>query len=204
MHLSQIISGSSSHSLGEVARLVHLVRDRGKIWLNQHSHVDKFTHQLQCEQLKATYTPLVAIPESNNGVHASPCQVKYYKKCIGSLLYLATVARADISFAVKVLPTHTLNPSLEYVQAARRLMSYCHTTKFLSVCYDGNVSRSSVVTHTPQTFESASDAAFADDTATRKSSEGYLFKLFGGPIMGSAFIQNHQRSSTVTTCKRST
>jgi hypothetical protein len=28
----------------------------------------------------------------------------------------------------------------------------------------------------------ASDAAFADDMATRYSTEGYLFKLFNGPI----------------------
>ena len=28
----------------------------------------------------------------------------------------------------------------------------------------------------------ASDAAFADDLATRYSTEGYLFKLFNGPI----------------------
>ena len=33
-----------------------------------------------------------------------------------------------------------------------------------------------------QIFACASDTAFADDPATRKSTEGYLFQLFGGSI----------------------
>src|SRR2546423_10713427 len=37
-------------------------------------------------------------------------------------------------------------------------------------------------TNSQQVFVGASDAAFADDTATRRSTEGYLFKLFGGAI----------------------
>ena len=32
------------------------------------------------------------------------------------------------------------------------------------------------------TFYGASDAAFADDKETRRSSQGYLFMLFGGLI----------------------
>jgi hypothetical protein len=35
---------------------------------------------------------------------------------------------------------------------------------------------------TRQVFTCASDTAFADDPVTRYSTEGYLFKLFGGPI----------------------
>lgn len=31
-------------------------------------------------------------------------------------------------------------------------------------------------------FQCPTNAAFADDSPTRKSTEGYLFKLFGGPI----------------------
>jgi hypothetical protein len=31
-------------------------------------------------------------------------------------------------------------------------------------------------------FQCSSDAAYADDSTTRKSTEGYLFKLFGGPV----------------------
>ena len=34
----------------------------------------------------------------------------------------------------------------------------------------------------PENVTCASDAAFADDPITRYSTEGYLFKLFGGPI----------------------
>lgn len=37
-----------------------------------------------------------------------------------------------------------------------------------------------------EVFDGASDAAFADDSQTRRSSEAYLFQLFGGPIAWAA------------------
>jgi hypothetical protein len=41
---------------------------------------------------------------------------------------------------------------------------------------------------------SPSDASFADDNETRRSSQGYIFILFGGPILWRA-----ARQATVTT-----
>ena len=35
---------------------------------------------------------------------------------------------------------------------------------------------------TERAFTSASDAAFSNDPTTRRSTEGFLFQLFGGPI----------------------
>jgi hypothetical protein len=48
----------------------------------------------------------------------------------------------------------------------------------------------------PDHFQASSDAAFADDTKTRRSSEGYLFKLFGGPIDWRASKQRTVTTST--------
>jgi hypothetical protein len=45
-------------------------------------------------------------------------------------------------------------------------------------------------------FQASSDAAFADDIKTRRSSEGYLFKLFGGPIDWRASKQRTVTTST--------
>ncbi|KAI0991604.1 hypothetical protein K3495_g16583, partial [Podosphaera aphanis] len=42
-----------------------------------------------------------------------------------------------------------------------------------------------------------SDAAFADDSKTRKSSEAYLFRLFGGPIAWAAKKQPTVAKSTM-------
>src|SRR4051794_5750624 len=45
-------------------------------------------------------------------------------------------------------------------------------------------------------FYGASDAAFGDDLATRKSSQGYIFKLFGGTIDWKANLQRLVTRST--------
>ena len=48
-----------------------------------------------------------------------------------------------------------------------------------------------------EVFNGASDAAFADDSSTRRSSEAYLFRLFGGPIAWSAKKQPTVAKSTM-------
>lgn len=40
----------------------------------------------------------------------------------------------------------------------------------------------------------STDASFADDIETRKSSQGFIFKLFGGPVLWKS-----SRQATVTT-----
>jgi len=45
-------------------------------------------------------------------------------------------------------------------------------------------------------FYTASNASFADDKTTRKSSQGYIFYLFGGPIDWKATLQRCVTKST--------
>ena len=56
-----------------------------------------------------------------------------------------------------------------------RAIAYLYQTKTLTIEYlKENVMN--------QIFARASDASFGDDLVSRKSIEGYLFTLFGGPI----------------------
>jgi len=67
------------------------------------------------------------------------------------------------------------NPSPQHHRAVNQALSYLQKTKTLAIEY-------SAETNSQQVFVCASDAALADDTVTRRSTEGYLFKLFGGAI----------------------
>jgi hypothetical protein len=71
------------------------------------------------------------------------------------------------------------------LQAADRVIQYLYGTKSLAIEF----SRDS------EAFICASDAAFADNV-DRKSTEGYLFKLFGGPIDWRACKQKTVATST--------
>jgi hypothetical protein len=80
----------------------------------------------------------------------------------------------DIAFACSRLAQHLQNPSPKHTQLANQVLAYLLNTKTLSIKYCDHPA-------TP-IFTPSSDAAFADDQQTRKSSFGYLFQLYGGPI----------------------
>jgi hypothetical protein len=131
-----------------------------------------------------------------------------YQRKLGSVLYAATTTRPDIAFAVSRLARFNQNPSQEHHRAADRVIQYLYGTRSRAIYYggdmegtngrgrdtgtgrdDGRDGRSEA-----QSFICASDASFADNSVDRKSSQGYIMKLFGGPI---AWRANKQ--DTVTT-----
>ena len=57
-------------------------------------------------------------------------------------------------------------------------MAYLRDTKNLAIEFSSSAAQETDV----QVFECSGDAAFADEKATRRSTEGYLFKLYGGAI----------------------
>ena len=66
------------------------------------------------------------------------------------------------------------NPSPTHLAAADQTISYLYGTKTYAIEYSAPSSEQ-------QIFICASDAAYADDPETRKSTGGFLYKLFGGP-----------------------
>ena len=71
------------------------------------------------------------------------------------------------------------------------LIIYLRDTKYLALEYDGNVLQ---FEEEVKLFRASSDASFATDVDTRKSTEGYLLQLFRGPIDWKA-----RKQATVTT-----
>jgi hypothetical protein len=66
------------------------------------------------------------------------------------------------------------NPHEKYINAVNHAISYLYGTKYLAIEYSGQYTRNLI-------FICASDALFVDNLQ-RKSSEGYICKLFNGPI----------------------
>jgi hypothetical protein len=101
-------------------------------------------------------------------------------------MYAAIVTRAEVAYAVNTLSRFLLNPSQKHLDAADHCLAYLDTYRTLAIEY-------SDLPNDPQVFHCSSDAAFADNP-DRKSSQGYLFKLYGGAIAWKATKQQ-----TVTT-----
>lgn len=157
---------------------IEVIRSRSekRVTLLQSSYIDKMTQKYHINPGRRISTPL-----SQPGGGPAPSQeqadphfIHFYQSIIGSLLYIAVISRPDISFAVNILARQMSNPNDKHLAEAKRVLAYLDGTKNHGLTYGQRLD--SAYTH------AASDAAFADDKATMKSTEGYTFKVFGGAI----------------------
>jgi hypothetical protein len=116
---------------------------------------------------------------------ATAAEINLYQRKIGSLLFVAVNTRPDVAFATSRLARFLTNPSTEHHRAADRVLLYLHHTRALGLQFGGT-----------DDMVVASDASFADNTVDRKSSQGFILKLFGGAI---AWRANKQDTVTTST-----
>jgi len=91
------------------------------------------------------------------------------------MLYIANITRLDVAKTASKLLEFSRNPSPIHDGAAIRAIAYLYQSKTLAIEFlKENIMN--------QIFARASDALFGDDLVNKKSIEGYLFTLFGGPI----------------------
>ena len=168
---------------------MHVIRDRSKrsLWISQLSYIEKVAHQFtdlqRCPETPMTEEELLPLPLDDEVDEAGRT---LYQKKVGSLLFAAISTRPDIAFATAKLSQFNQRPGKVHHEAADRVIRYLYRTRYLSIQYGQQSTATSLVC--------ASDASFADNRIDGKSSQGYMMKLFGGPI---AWRANKQ--DTVTT-----
>ena len=93
-----------------------------------------------------------------------------------------------------------INLSQRHLDAVYQTVEYLYTTKNRSLQYNASILEEVIYIAEEQSskppFYAACDASFADDKATRKSSQGYIFYLFGGSIDWKATLQRCVTKST--------
>jgi hypothetical protein len=98
-----------------------------------------------------------------------------YQKAVGSLIYLNTCTRPDISFAVSSLARKMSNPSYQDWHAVKRLLRYLKGTKDYGISLGNNNQQNPA--DPGKIIKVYSDADWAGDIATRRSTSGYLIYL---------------------------
>jgi len=98
-----------------------------------------------------------------------------YQRKIGFMLYAANITWLDVTKTASKLLEFSQNPSPTYNSAATRAIAYLYQIKTLVIKYLTENIKNYI-------FVKANDAAFKDNSVSRKSTEGYLFTLYGGPI----------------------
>ena len=103
-------------------------------------------------------------------------------------MYLAIGTRPDISYAVGVLSRFSSNPGMAHWKAVKHLMRYLKGTMDLKLTYapDGSKTR----------FSTFSDADFAGEHDSKRSTSGYVVKMGTGAVSWASRLQTIQTLST--------
>jgi hypothetical protein len=190
---------------------VRVIRDRSqkKIWLMQDSFIDMVAAKYNIAQRSTTY-PAVPLVDGNIGLSTEEPddkRTKLYQELVGSPAYISTYTRPDVAQAHSELSRYLQNPGQKHISAAYHAWKYLIGQKRLAIGAQGVRTADSHTMYTsagPETtnadteplFYGASDAAFADDLPTRRSSQGYMFMLYGMPIDWKATLQRSVTKST--------
>ncbi len=144
------------------------------------------------EKSNAACTPMVPTDLKNpqDVEHLSKEEHNLYRSIIGSLMYIATCTRPDISFAVGKLGEFLHQPTKTHLTAAKRILRYLQGTKNKQITYQnkGNGYKPKLVGY--------ADADFASDPGSRRSISGYLFTYGGSPVSWRGKIQGLVATST--------
>ncbi|XP_048229448.1 secreted RxLR effector protein 161-like [Ricinus communis] len=111
-----------------------------------------------------------------------------YASVVGSLMYVQTCTRSDISFVVGILGRYQSNPGLDHWKAAKKILRYLQGTKDHMLTYRRS-NHLEVIGY--------SDSDFARYVDTRKSTFGYLFLLAKGAISWKSVKQSVIAASTM-------
>lgn len=103
------------------------------------------------------------------------CQNIRYRNLIGALLYISFGTRPDISYSVNYLSRFQNCYSETHFKYALRVLKYLYLTKDLKLNFCKNENAKIVDCYV--------DADWAGDSVDRKSTSGYVIRLFGNPVL---------------------
>lgn len=137
-------------------------------------HTQTILEKFGMENAKAVTTP---VDSSTKLLKATEkCEMTdpvLYQSAVGSLLYLSSWTRPDLTYAVSNASKFCNNPTKQYWTAVKRILRYLKGTQNHGLLYTKNDHKNCV---------GYSDADWAGDVNDRKSTSGYLFKMSGAPV----------------------
>nr|AAW57815.1 putative polyprotein [Oryza sativa Japonica Group] len=151
---------------------IKLIRGENEITLLQSHYVEKILNRFGYIDSKPSPTPYDPSLLLRKNKRIARNQLEY-SQIIGSLMYLASATRPDISFAVSKLSRFTSNPGDDHWRALERVMRYLKGTMELGLHYS----------RYPAVLEGYSDSNWISDVDEIKATSGYVFTLGGGAVL---------------------
>ena len=174
-------------------------RQRKTITVGQQSYLKKLFLRFNMQDAKPASTP----GNSKEKLSREDCPVtqaekdeaaKYpYRAAVGSLMFAMLLSRPDIAYEVGQVSRFLENPGRKHVMAVKRIIRYLIKTEDYCITYG---KRSQVPSKTNQ-LVCYSDADYAANTDTRRSTTGYVNLMNGGPVTWCSRSQESIATSTV-------
>jgi hypothetical protein len=161
-------------------------RSAGRIHLSQQRFVEDLLKSAGMGTCHSAMTPSFGdftqrleeqgLPALDDAMHEK------YRSLVGSLMYLSTITRPDISFSVAQLARYMApgKATQQHWDCVHHLLRYLRGTADYSINY---VSKKAPV------LVGYVDASWGSCTLTRRSVAGFIFTLCNGPVMWRSFME---------------
>ena len=158
----------------------------GSIFIHQAQYISNMLSILEMQECEPEPTPMV--PIANHRVSPSERRTitAPYKSAIGYIQYLAACTRPDISFAVGYVARFQANPLPLHWKLVKRILKYLKNTSNYGIFYGKK---------SPTQLDAYADADYAAELQ-RRSTTGYLVRMYGCPIMWCSRLQRTISEST--------
>ena len=179
-----------ARDLGEAAYFLgwEIKRDRVKktIKVTQQRMTADLVNKYGMKNVRPKTTPMSTALKMTKKGEELDTNVYHFSELVGSLLYLSVCTRPDIAQATGALARYMSKPTTEHWTAAKGVLKYLAGTEDTGITYG------------PEKMDlmGYSDADYAGDLDTRRSTTGYVFMLNGGVISWSSRLQPTVAAST--------
>ena len=171
----------------------------GGLQVHQRHFIDEVLKKYECEMWKTRPTPAPDSIHLHKGQSPQSEEDKQrmasvpYRQVVGSLMWLAVCTRPDLAQALGACARFCANPGEEHWKALKWILKYLKGTKDLCLRYGREVED---MPFSP--LHGNVDGSWGDDLDDRKSTTGYNFMSWGGPIV---WRSQKQRSVALSSCE---
>lgn len=168
---------------------ISILKQNGQIYLNQTKYLQNVLKKYGMQNCKGMDTPMDPNLQLDVNTDIDMTLENYCRSLIGSLMYCMVSTRPDLATAVSYLSRFQGKPSVKLVKALKRVLRYIKQTVNYQLTYTNcNINNNN-------TLVGYADSDFAR-SMDRKSTSGYVFKLYGNTISWKSKKQNIVTLST--------
>jgi len=140
--------------------------------------LEKYKHE-------TIYPTLILKPSINNKLNKLSINTTKYRSLVGNLLYVAISTRPDILYSVSKAAQRSKEPTMEDWMNALKILGYLKKTMNYGLKFNNK-----------RIINAYSDADYAGDKISRRSTSGYVITIGGTPVSWCSKLQPCVSTST--------